>query len=92
MVDSGTGDIDDDAFGYTEPYYDYRYMVSKACGLMNPMAPGSLSFYSLTDVLSGKPYLNKAFVSEDANGLDNALIASASDVFNAFIMPSTASS
>lgn len=74
------GDIDDSAFGYTEPYYEYRYMTSKACGLMNPLAPGSLSFYSLTDVLSGKPSLNETFVSEDPNGLDNALFASASNV------------
>lgn len=74
------GDIDDSAFGYTEPYYEYRYMQSKATGLMNPLAPGSLSYYSLTDVLSGKPSLNAKFVSEDPNGLDNALFASASNV------------
>lgn len=74
------GTLDDDPFGYTEPYYEYRYMTSKACGLMNPLAPGSLSYYSLTDVLSAKPSLNSNFVSEDANGLDNALFASASNV------------
>lgn len=74
------GVIDDAAFGYTEPYYEYRYMISKACGLMNPMAPNSLSFYSLTDVIASKPSLNKAFVSEDPNGLDNALMASATYV------------
>lgn len=75
-----SGAILDDAFGYTEPNYDLRYEISKSCCLMNPMAPNSLSFYSLTDVLSGRPYLNKTFVSEDPNGLDNALIASASFV------------
>lgn len=74
------GSIDDSAFGYSEPYYEYRYMQSKSTSLMNPLAPGSLSFYSLTDVLSGKPSLNEAFVSEDPNGLDNALFASASNV------------
>lgn len=72
--------LDDAAFSYTEPYYEYRYMVSKACGLMNPLAPGSLSYYSLTDVLASKPSLNSTFVSEDPNGLDNALFASANNV------------
>ena len=72
------GYIDDGAFAYTEPYYEYRHMQSRACGLMNPLHPSSLSFYSLTDVFSSKPYLNEAFVSEDPSGLDNALVAPAS--------------
>lgn len=77
------GSIDDDTFGYVEPDYEYRHMISKAVSLMNPMAPGSLAYYALTDVFDSKPYLNAEFVSEDANGLDNALVASA-DVTDQF--------
>lgn len=77
------GSIDDDTFGYVEPDYEYRHMISKAVALMNPMAPGSLAYYALTDVFDSKPYLNAEFVSEDANGLDNALVASA-DVTDQF--------
>ena len=66
-----------DVLGYTEYAYEYRYLKDEAHGLMNPLHPNSLSYATLTDVFASAPTLTQAFVSEDASGLDNALIASA---------------
>lgn len=72
------GHSDSNVLGYNEPWFEYRSIPSKSAGLLNPLHPNSLSYFTLTDVLPDAPSLNEAFVSEDANGLDNALVASAS--------------
>lgn len=72
------GPTDNNVLGYNEPWFEYRSIPAKSCGLLSPLHPNSLSYFTLTDVLTSSPSLNEAFVSEDANGLDNALVASAS--------------
>jgi len=65
---------DDDVFGYTGRYNEYRFQNSKLTGLMRPNASGTLASWNLSEELTSQPTLGDTFItSNTATPLDRAI-------------------
>jgi len=61
----GTSD-DDQAFGYTPRYDEYRHAISKITGLFRFNATGTLETWHLAQEFTSLPELNQDFIEENA--------------------------
>jgi len=65
---------DDDVFGYTGRYNEYRFQNSKLSGLMRPDATNSLSSWTVSEDFTSQPTLGNTFIeSNTGTPLDNAI-------------------
>lgn len=65
---------DQDVFGYTGRYNEYRYQNSKLTSLMRPDAGSSLSSWTVSEQFTSRPTLGDTFItSNTATPLDNAI-------------------
>ena len=65
---------DDDVWGYTGRYNEYRFQNSKLSGLMRPDASGSLSSWTVSEDLTSQPSLGDTFIQANTSApLDNAI-------------------
>lgn len=70
------GRMSDLAFGYQEPWAEYRYDTNKITGKMRSMLPDSLDIWHYADVFTaelGVPTLTDEFISETAENIDRTL-------------------
>lgn len=71
-------------YGYQEAWYEYRYMPSKATGMLDPNETGSLNNWSIADQYDNAPTLSMKFLKETPDYLDRCL-AYTSDVVDQFV-------
>jgi len=65
---------DDDIFGYTGRYNEYRFQNSKLSGLMRPDATGTLASWNLSEDFTAQPTLGNTFIeSNTGTPLDRAI-------------------
>jgi len=65
---------DNDAFGYTGRYNEYRFQNNKLTGLMRPDAASSLSSWTVSEEFTSQPSLGSTFIqSNTGTPLDNAI-------------------
>jgi len=65
---------DEDVFGYTGRYNEYRFQNNKLTGLMRPDATSSLSSWTVSEDFTSQPSLGSAFIeSNTGTPLDNAI-------------------
>lgn len=57
--------VDDQAFGYQERWYEYRYGVNKITGKLRSGVAGSLDFWHLAQHFGSLPTLNSTFIEEN---------------------------
>jgi len=66
--------VDDDVFGYTGRYNEYRFQNSKLTGLMRPDATGTLASWNLSEDFATLPTLGETFItSNTGTPLDRAI-------------------
>jgi len=66
--------LDDDVFGYTGRYNEYRFQNSKLTGLTRPDAAGTLASWNLSEDFATRPTLGSTFIeSNTATPLDRAI-------------------
>jgi hypothetical protein len=77
---------DDDVFGYTGRYNEYRFQNSKLTGLMRPDAAGTLAAWNLSEEFASQPALGDTFIqSNTGTPLDRAIAVSTEPHFIADI-------
>jgi len=77
---------DDDVFGYTGRYNEYRFQNNKLTGLMRPGAASSLSSWTVSEEFTSQPTLGDTFIqSNTGTPLDNAIAVPAEPHFIADI-------
>jgi len=65
---------DDDVFGYTGRYNEYRFQNSKLTGLARPTAAGTLASWNLSEEFTSQPTLGSTFIeSNTGTPLDRAI-------------------
>ena len=65
---------DEDIFGYTGRYNEYRFQNSKVTGKLRPDAGGSLSSWTVSEDFTSQPTLGDSFIqSNTGTPLDNAI-------------------
>lgn len=64
-----------DVIGYNEHWAEYRYRESRASGLLDPNAPNSLNFWTLSDILDKTTVIDGSFLKEDRSAIANALVS-----------------
>lgn len=71
------GDVEhpEEVFGYQEPFWEYRFAPDRVSGALNPSAPNSLDYWTLSDDFSsGAPLLNEKFIYEGRDSITRALV------------------
>jgi len=71
---------DEEAFGYNEIWYDYRYFPSMITGLMRSNHPQSLDYWHLSQDFQNRPGLTSEFI-EDNPPLDRVVAVTSEDKF-----------
>lgn len=71
------------AFGYQEAWYDYRYIPDRCCAEMRPAASNTLASWHLADNYAEQPHLSPEWIKEDRVNVDRVL-AVTSEVANQF--------
>ena len=71
---------DDDAFGYNEIWYDYRYFPSQITGLMRSNHPQSLDYWHLSQDFLTRPGLTPEFI-EDNPPIERVIAVTDEDKF-----------
>lgn len=61
---SNNPQVDNNAFGYQERWYEYRYGVSKITGKLRSGVSGSLDVWHLAQHFENLPTLNETFIQE----------------------------
>jgi len=65
---------DEDVFGYTGRYNEYRFQNNKLTGLMRPDASGTLASWNLSEDFASQPSLGSTFIeSNTGTPLDRAI-------------------
>jgi hypothetical protein len=65
---------DDDVFGYTGRYNEYRFQNSKLTGLHRPTASGTLASWNLSEEFTTRPTLGDTFITANTGTpLDRAI-------------------
>lgn len=65
---------DDDVFGYTERYNEYRYKPSRVSGLFRSAHPSTLDLWHLSEEFTTLPTLGKTFIESNTGApLDRAV-------------------
>lgn len=80
-------DSDNMAFGYQEPWADYRYIPNQVSGLFRSNATGTLDSWTYAQKYSALPILGSTWIQQDTQSLDRTLAVSSavSDPFIADI-------
>jgi len=77
---------DQDVFGYTGRYNEYRFQNNKLSGLMRPDASGTLASWNLSEDFTSQPTLGNTFIqSNTGTPLDRAIAVPAEPHFIADI-------
>jgi len=77
---------DEDVFGYTGRYNEYRFQNNRLTGLMRPDATNSLSSWTVSEQFTSQPTLGNTFIrSNTGTPLDNAIAVPAEPHFIADI-------
>lgn len=77
---------DDDVFGYTGRYNEYRFQNTKLTGLQRPNASGTLASWNLSEDFTAQPSLGETFInSNTGTPLDRAIQVSSEPHFIADI-------
>ena len=71
------------AFGFQEAWYDYRYLPDRCCAEMRPAASNTLATWHLADYYTEQPHLSPEWIKEDPANVDRVLAVS-SEVANQF--------
>lgn len=75
LVSFANGDgLNNAVFGYQEAWAEYRFLPSHNSGLLNPLRPNSLDYWTLADKYSTRPTLGPTFLKEDRSNLARALV------------------
>lgn len=64
---------DDNVFGYSEAWAEYRYMPDRVSGMMRPGVSGSLASWNFSDYYTSRPTLSSGWIVEDKSPIDRAL-------------------
>lgn len=67
---------DNEAFGYQEAWYDYRYKRSHVTGAMRSSYPQSLDVWHYADYYTEQPYLSADWLMEGSEEIDRTLAVS----------------
>lgn len=62
------------SLGFQEPWWDYRYLLDRTYGQMNPMIDTLGEIWTLGEKWTGKPTINAAFMIEDRDAIARALV------------------
>ncbi len=83
---NSAGTDNDDVFGYTGRYNEYRFQNSKLSGLMRPDATGTLASWNLSEDFAALPTLGSTFIeSNTGTPLDRGIAVSTEPHFIADI-------
>lgn len=69
---------DEEVFGYSEAWAEYRYKPSYVTGEMRSAAPKSLDVWHLADEYNSLPVLSDSWIREDKSNVDRALTVQSS--------------
>lgn len=72
-----SGDSHTAVFGYQEAWAEYRFIPDRVSGILNPSAPGALSYWNLADYFAATPSLDENFIYENRASLARALVTGA---------------
>ncbi len=69
---------DDEAFGYQEPWAEYRYKPSRVSGALRSDYDQSLDVWTYADHFDSQPILGSTFIQETVNNIDRTLTVQSS--------------
>ena len=74
IYNTAAGTNNDDVFGYTGRYNEYRFQNSKLAGLMRPDASATLASWNLSEDFASLPTLGNTFITANTGApLDRAI-------------------
>lgn len=73
VVDTDGKEIDKQAFGYQDAWYDYRYIPDMTTSMMRSQYSASLDVWHLGDDYSSLPTLSSGWLQEDKTNVDRVL-------------------
>ena len=79
-------DVDNEAFGFQERWYEYRYGINKITGRLRSTAPLSLECWHLAQNFLSLPTLNSTFIQENPDV--NRVLALVGNGYEQFIFDS----
>lgn len=62
------------SLGFQEPWWDYRYLLDRTYGLMNPMLDTLGELWTLGEKWTAKPSITANFMVEDRNAIARTLV------------------
>lgn len=82
-VTGSRGGIDDEVFGYTEAWAEYRFSPNRVTAYMRPGVDGTLSAWNYSEEFKSTPTLSAAFLAARADVIDRTL-AKSSEITHQF--------